>query len=755
MRQVLYLIVEVNNEHVKELVDSTYPILMGPEKNQEYSDERNKFLRDSNLKAANRMNKMCNKILDFLADIKMNTIVHNPEYIQLQSSTNAKIVQRKETLEAWIRDLPLDEGFQELLNPKALRAEKLFLDVIHYRNGMKEVWDQVIHVVETLSERNVVDLTADDVDEVLKESDFEPSLNENQKKRTLALVAKYKSEILNESHSTENLQEVSIIRSSERPTRKPGSYSSHLTTFTSSAFLKRKRKQTPKVQITKTSAFSKRNQTPKVHTSAVSKRKASHQIVQQKAKTVRVHRRGNDCSKSEAAEAAIVDGPVEDRAVSSLQEEEPARTSFHASSREGAASLQVQRQNKRRISIFLDAEVDAEEEEVISSSENHSSLVDGTREDQAEADAEVEAGQALDLTSFNASLAEAAVHAGGDREEVEAGQTSRVDEASVLKPPPSVSDRDDAHLCLILDSFTTQLMDWDLNDEDLLLFGRKILSFVEDNSDVNSFSEFQSFLLKDDSISRTQLVSTTSSLPNAPPVDEEKETDRFSPSQVSFQSQTLSTILEEPDYSLLNTLGRPWKEGNSIGSGITRVTDDERFLASLNYDIIATCLVRAFVQLSLPTEYKHPRWREIGDCLRYCLSKIYQDSDNIWVHVSPDMLGIISSMHLQLGGVGIKLSTKQRSRRGDNALLHNQTSTKDSTSKFQQSIQNLIVVLLSRNMSLFPFPFHLCLLVSLLELPLMNRFLFLFRLFSSGRKLYCKFLLQNIHQNLHISQMHI
>ena len=27
MRQVLYLIVEVNNEHVKELVDSTYPIL--------------------------------------------------------------------------------------------------------------------------------------------------------------------------------------------------------------------------------------------------------------------------------------------------------------------------------------------------------------------------------------------------------------------------------------------------------------------------------------------------------------------------------------------------------------------------------------------------------------------------------------------------------------------------------------------------------------------------------------------------------
>ena len=142
------------------------------------------------------MNKMCNKILDFLADIKMNTIVHNPEYILLQLSTNA---QRKETLEAWIRDLPSDEGFQELLNPKALRAEKLFLDVIHYRNGMKEVWDQVIHVVETLSERNVVDLTADDVDEVLEESDFVPSQGENHDPNNLMLQPLMKNQLTTEN----------------------------------------------------------------------------------------------------------------------------------------------------------------------------------------------------------------------------------------------------------------------------------------------------------------------------------------------------------------------------------------------------------------------------------------------------------------------------------------------------------------------------------------------------------------------------
>ena len=117
---------------------------------------------------------------------------------------------------------------------------------------MKEVCDQVVHVVETLSERNdVVDLTEDDVDEVLEESDFVPSLNENQKKRTLALVAKYKSEILNESHSSENLQEVSFFRSSERCTKKPESYSSQ--------------------KASTSSAVSKVKRTPKVQTSAVSK----------------------------------------------------------------------------------------------------------------------------------------------------------------------------------------------------------------------------------------------------------------------------------------------------------------------------------------------------------------------------------------------------------------------------------------------------------------------------------------------------
>ena len=294
-------------------------------------------------------------------------------------------------------------------------------------------------------------------------------------------------ENLNErSHIPENLQEVSIIRSSERIPRKCISYSSSLTTSTSSAVSKRQQtsKSAPK-QITKSSA--------------VSKRKALNQIVKQKAKTVRVNRRGNFSSLSEAA-------------------------------------------------------VDAEEEEiVISSSENFSSsIVDGTGKDRAEteAEAEVEAGQeAMDLASFRDSLSEAAVDAeekkgvssskkcssivdGTGKEqaeaeteaeaEVEVGQMSRVDKVSVLKPPPSVSDRDDAHLCLILDSFTTQLLDWDLNDEDLLLFGQRMLSFVEDNIDVNSFREFLlSFLLEDDSNSRTQLVSTTSSLPNAPPVDEE------------------------------------------------------------------------------------------------------------------------------------------------------------------------------------------------------------------------------------------
>jgi hypothetical protein len=192
--------------------------------------------------------------------------------------------------------------------------------------------------------------------------------------------------------------------------------------------------------------------------------------------------------------------------------------------------------------------------------------------------------------------------------------------------------------------------------------------------------------------SEMELDKTTSSLSNAAPVDEEKETNGSSSSQVLFKSQTLSTILEEPDYSLLNTLGRPWNEGNEIESGITRVTKDEQFSSSLLYDIIATCLVRAFVQLSLPTEEKHPRWTDIGFCLRYCVSNIKKESDNIWVHITPNTLGIISSMHLQLGSGGIKLSPKSRPKRGDNALLQNQ-----KTSDFQQTIQKLISKWLEMN----------------------------------------------------------
>ena len=103
MREVLNLILKVNDDHVKELVNSTYPILMSTEKNKEYSEARNTFNKNSNQSAADRMNKMCNKILDFRFDINMKTIVYNPEYILLQSSTNAQIAQRKETLERFTK----------------------------------------------------------------------------------------------------------------------------------------------------------------------------------------------------------------------------------------------------------------------------------------------------------------------------------------------------------------------------------------------------------------------------------------------------------------------------------------------------------------------------------------------------------------------------------------------------------------------------------------------------------------------------
>ena len=185
------------------------------------------------------------------------------------------------------------------------------------------------------------------------------------KKRTLALVAKYKREILNESHSTENLQEVRIIKSSKRSTKEPERFSSHLTTSTSSAVSKVKTnsKAAPK-QTTKSSAVSKRKHTLK--------RKALNQIVEpqeQKAKTVRGNRRGTDgTGKARAgteAEPEVEEGQAMDLAFS-------------------RASLSE---------AVVDAA--AEEEGVISSSEICSSIVvDGTEDARVgtEAERDIEEG---------------------------------------------------------------------------------------------------------------------------------------------------------------------------------------------------------------------------------------------------------------------------------------------------------------------------------------------------------------------------
>ena len=75
MRDVLNLILKVNDEHVNEIVDFHYPLKQRSEKSTECSEARTIFLKNSKQLADDRMNKMCNKILDFLADIKKNTIV--------------------------------------------------------------------------------------------------------------------------------------------------------------------------------------------------------------------------------------------------------------------------------------------------------------------------------------------------------------------------------------------------------------------------------------------------------------------------------------------------------------------------------------------------------------------------------------------------------------------------------------------------------------------------------------------------------
>jgi hypothetical protein len=191
MREVFNFLQKVNDDHVKELVDTTYPLKVFSERSTEDAKARTKFRRSSNQSASDKMNKMCNKILAFLKAINENTIEYNPEYKQLQSIDDA---ERKEALEKWIQSLPLNEWFQELLKSEALADETLFLAVIHCRNNVKDVPNQVIYAVQALSKRHVVDLTEQDVDEVIKLKRFkEKPLSSIQKQKTIDLVAVYKS----------------------------------------------------------------------------------------------------------------------------------------------------------------------------------------------------------------------------------------------------------------------------------------------------------------------------------------------------------------------------------------------------------------------------------------------------------------------------------------------------------------------------------------------------------------------------------
>ena len=196
MRVVFNYIENVYDNDVNETVNLKYPPKPRSVKDIPYSLARTKFLKSRNKSASNRLNKMCNKILAFLKDIKGNTIVYNQEFRMLQSIVDS---DRKETVEAWISSLPSDEWFQELLKPEALATEKVFLETIYDRNSMKSVSDQVIRAVKDLSVSNVVDLTVDDVDVVVnrypRQRNQKP-LSSIQKQKMIDLVAVYKLEMI-------------------------------------------------------------------------------------------------------------------------------------------------------------------------------------------------------------------------------------------------------------------------------------------------------------------------------------------------------------------------------------------------------------------------------------------------------------------------------------------------------------------------------------------------------------------------------
>ena len=203
IREVFNLIKKIKDSHALAQINKIYPDKKNP--------GREKALKLKRQEVSDKMTLAGKEILQFLIDINENRITQNVHYRVLQLSLNE---DQKDSLSAWITELPNDLVFQNVINPRKICEERLFLTVSHSRNNFRKISEEAVDTILNLSQTHKnsgADVTMEDINKYWDDKHSEMKIITNpQRVKLLQLLNEFRREYnLNEVEDEEDLESIS------------------------------------------------------------------------------------------------------------------------------------------------------------------------------------------------------------------------------------------------------------------------------------------------------------------------------------------------------------------------------------------------------------------------------------------------------------------------------------------------------------------------------------------------------------------
>ena len=193
IREVFNLIKKIKDSHALAQINKIYPDKKDP--------DREKALKLKRQEVSDKMTLAGKKILQFLIDINDNRITQNADYRVLQLSLTE---EQKDSLSTWITELPNDLVFQNVIDPRRICEERLFLTVTHSRNNFRTISVEAVDTILNLSQTHKnsgADMTIEDINKYWQDN------HSDRKNITITQRGKL-LQLLNEFRREYNLNEV-------------------------------------------------------------------------------------------------------------------------------------------------------------------------------------------------------------------------------------------------------------------------------------------------------------------------------------------------------------------------------------------------------------------------------------------------------------------------------------------------------------------------------------------------------------------